>query len=191
MKTSRKQIAFGVALTGAALLTLGGCSQQPATNASASSTTIGNVIDDGVVTGRVKTALISDPDVKGFDFKVDTRRGEVQLSGYVDSQAQVDKAISIASAVEGVKGVDNKVTLKTGTETIGNSVDDSVVTAKVKSALIADQSVNGLDIGVKTRKGLVQLSGFVDSTGQAARAAEIARGTEGVQGVTNEISIKQ
>jgi hyperosmotically inducible protein len=151
---------------------------------------VGTAIDDTVITTKVKSALIGDQSIRGFDFKVDTRKGVVQLSGYVDNQAQVERAMQLAKNVEGVMSVDNKVTLKEGRTSIGNKVDDSIVTASVKSALLADTSVKGLQIGVTTRKGVVQLSGFVDSHDQVERAIQIARATDGVQGVNNEMSIK-
>lgn len=60
----------------------------------------------------MKTALLADDAIKGTDIVVETRKGEVQLSGFVRDKAQVDKAVTVASAVEGVKKVDNKITVK-------------------------------------------------------------------------------
>lgn len=70
------------------------------------------MIDDSVITTKVKTALMADADVKSSDIKVETKKGEVQLSGFLNDQIQVDKAVKVASAVEGVKKVDNKLTVK-------------------------------------------------------------------------------
>ena len=83
-------------------------------------TTVGTEIDDSVVTARVKSALLADPDVKSFDIKVETRKGQVQLSGFVDTQARIDNAIALTRKVEGVKGVENGMSLKDG-KAIGNS----------------------------------------------------------------------
>ena len=152
---------------------------------------MGTTIDDSVVTARVKSALLADPDVKSFGFKVETRKGEVQLSGFVDNQAQIDHAIAVARAVEGVKSVDNKVSVKDAATTVGNKLDDGIVTTKVKTALIADANVKSFDIAVVTRKGEVQLSGFVDNQSQIDRAIEVAHGIEGVRSVGNEMSIKK
>lgn len=192
MKTRHRLLAVGLALAGVVVIApaFNPSSRADDTVPAAPARSVGAAIDDTVITTKVKTALISDQSVKGFDFKVDTRKGVVQLAGYVDNQARVARAIQIAKSVEGVKEVDNKVTLKEGRTSIGNKVDDSIVTASVKSALLADTSVNGLQIGVTTRKGVVQLSGFVDSNDQAERAIQIARTTDGVQGVNNGMSIK-
>lgn len=74
--------------------------------------TIGTAIDDGIITTKVKTSLMADPDIKGLDIIVETRKGEVLLSGFVDSQVQIQRAINIAQRIEGVKSVNNKMALK-------------------------------------------------------------------------------
>lgn len=154
-------------------------------------TTVGTEIDDSVVTARVKSALLSDHDAKSFEIKVETRKGIVQLSGFVETQARIDNAIALARKVEGVSGVENAMSLKDGKATVGNTVDDGIVTAKIKSALLADPGVKSFDIAVVTRKGQVQLSGFVDNQAQVDRALGIVRGVEGVQSIGNELSIKK
>ena len=73
---------------------------------------MGNTVDDGIITAKVKSALLADPNVKSFDIAVVTRKGEVQLSGFVDNQAQIDQAIAIASKVEGVTRVGNEMSIK-------------------------------------------------------------------------------
>ena len=75
-------------------------------------TTVGNAVDDGIVTAKVKSALLADPDIKSFDIAIVTRRGEVQLSGFVDNQAQIDRAIDIARGVEGVHSIGNEMSIK-------------------------------------------------------------------------------
>ncbi len=155
------------------------------------STTIGTDIDDSVITSGVKTALMGDPDIKSFDFKVETRKGEVLLSGFVDSQMQLDRAKAVTLGVSGVKSIQNNVTLKGAPTTVGNTVDDSIITGKVKTALLADAQVKSLDISVVTRKDEVQLSGYVDNQAQITRAMDVARGVDGVRRVNNEMSVKK
>ena len=72
---------------------------------------VGAEIDDGVITTKVKSALLADDTVKGLDINVDTAQGVVRLSGAVDSQAQVDMATQIAKGVEGVKDVQSELTV--------------------------------------------------------------------------------
>lgn len=204
MNDLNKHLARATTILGAlslCVLTVNTASAQSGTYGTSGSTTVtqpekptstvGRVIDDTVVTAKVKSALLADPDVKSFDFKVETNKGEVQLSGFSDSKEQIDRAVNIAKGVEGVTNVINKVSLKTGDDTIGTKVDDSVVTAKVKSALMSDPGVKSSDIKVVTRKGEVQLSGFVGNETQIERAAEVARTVDGVHNVVNELTLKK
>lgn len=153
---------------------------------------VGVALDDTVMTTKVKTALLGDESIKGFDIKVVTRKGTVQLSGFVDNQTQLDRAVYVAHNVEGVTAVENNMTLKEGkAATVGNTLDDSIITTRVKTVLLADPDVKGVEIGVVTRKGEVQLSGFVGSQGQIDRAVALAQVVEGVQSVVNQMSVKK
>lgn len=179
-------------LAGVMTLSMAACSK-PAdtTDMPASSITVGTELDDSVVTTRVKTALLDNIDIKGFDIKVETRKGEVMLSGFVNNQGQIDKAVTVAKAVEGVKTINNKLSIKDGVATVGNKLDDSVITTQIKTALLADANIKSLDITVTTHKGEVQLSGFVNNQGQIDRALEITHGVDGVTQVGNQMSIKK
>ena len=74
--------------------------------------TTGTVVDDATITARVKTALLADKDVSGVAVSVDTFKGEVVLNGAVSTQAQIDKAESLARGVSGVKSVKNLIRIK-------------------------------------------------------------------------------
>ena len=206
MKVRSNAFVQGLALAGAVSILMAGCSNReelapaPAIGAMtptagigtpAVGTTVGTEIDDSVVTARVKSALLADHDSKSFEIKVETHKGEVQLSGFVATQARIDNAIALTRNIEGVKSVENGMTLKDGKATVGNTVDDGIVTAKVKTALLADVDVKSFDIAIVTRKGEVQLSGFVDNQAQINRAIDIARGIDGVQSINNEMSVKK
>jgi hyperosmotically inducible periplasmic protein len=192
MKTRPGSLVLNATLAGLMAIAVAGCNKaQEATGAPPPSTTVGTEIDDSVVTARVKSALLADPDVKSVDFNVETRKGVVQLSGFVDSQTQVDRAIATMRTVAGVKSIENNVSLKGAATTVGNTIDDGIVTTKVKAALLADANVKSSDIAVVTRKGEVQLSGFIDNLNQIDRAIEVARGIEGVRSVSNRMSIKK
>ncbi|SEK57656.1 BON domain-containing protein [Nitrosovibrio tenuis] len=195
MNIKNKFLVLTISLVGA--LSLAGCGKseekgpKPEGPKPEAKTTVGTEVDDAAITTKVKSALLADPDVKSLDIKVETRKGEVQLSGFVDNQGQIDRAIAVAKGVEGVKKVDNKMSLKTTSTSVGEKIDDAVITTKVKAALLADPGVKSSDIAVVTRDGEVQLSGFVDSQSQIDRATEVAKGVEGVKSVINEMSVKK
>jgi hyperosmotically inducible protein len=182
--------ALGAAAIAAATL-LGACEQRQPQAGGSEPVTAGTQLDDAVITTKVKTAIVSDADARGADTSVQTRKGEVLLSGFADSQAQIDRQVQLAKGVEGVQSVDNKLLVKSGTSTAGNVLDDSVITVKVKTALMSDPTTKGNEIAVTTQKGVVQLSGFVDSAADQERATTVARHVEGVQNVLNETTLKK
>ena len=72
----------------------------------------GAVVSDSAITTKVKTALLAEKDINSFDIKVSTFKGNVQLSGFVNSQWQIDKAMQVTAAVDGVLSVKNDLTHK-------------------------------------------------------------------------------
>jgi len=179
-------------LIGLAALTLAGCGKPPdMVQEPTPSITLGTQVDDAVITSGVKSALLADADIKSFDLQVETRKGTVQLSGFVDSQAQIDQAIAVTRSVAGVTDVENAVTLQGTPSTVGTKIDDATVTGRVKTALLADPDIRSFDISVVTFKGEVQLTGFVNNQGQIDQASQLASAAEGASGVKNELIIKQ
>lgn len=89
----------------AASLALAGCSNM--SNKSA-----GEVVDDAVLTAKVKASLYNDPNVKGSEIQVETYKGEVQLSGFVAEPGDAQKAVAIARGVQGVNSVKNDIRVK-------------------------------------------------------------------------------
>ena len=72
----------------------------------------GEIIDDSVITSKVKSALVADPLAKASDVSVETFKGVVQLSGFVDSPEAAQKSVEIARGVKGVKEVKNSLVVK-------------------------------------------------------------------------------
>jgi hyperosmotically inducible protein len=75
-------------------------------------------------------------------------------------------------------------------EGTGEYVDDSVITTKVKAAIFNEPTLKSAEINVETFKGVVQLSGFVSVQASARKAAELARGVNGVKSVKDDIRVK-
>ena len=72
----------------------------------------GEYIDDTVITTKVKAEIFEEPGLKSAEINVETFKGVVQLSGFVSSQANIDKAVQVARAVKGVKSVKNDMRVK-------------------------------------------------------------------------------
>ena len=72
----------------------------------------GEVLDDGVITTKVKAALVAEPATKARNITVVTREGIVQLSGFVDAASEKATASEVAQGVAGVKEVRNNLQVK-------------------------------------------------------------------------------
>jgi len=110
MKTSLHSPAFALllALTGALAISglTGGCAATPTSDST------GQYVDDTTITTKVKSALLGDDAVKSFEIKVETMKGVVQLSGFVDTSDQRSAAGRDAAAVRNVKDVRNNLIVK-------------------------------------------------------------------------------
>jgi osmotically-inducible protein OsmY len=80
--------------------------------AACSGETAGEYIDDSVISNTVRAKLIDDKDLNIFQIDVTTLKGEVQISGFVDSQADKDRATAVARTVEGVKRIHNNLVVQ-------------------------------------------------------------------------------
>lgn len=97
---------FGLALCLVYLLLMAACAS------TLTSRGTGETIDDASISTKVKTQLAADDTTKAYQIEVDTYRGTVQLSGFVNSQQAVDRATEITKGVSGVKEVKNNLTVK-------------------------------------------------------------------------------
>lgn len=72
----------------------------------------GEYFDDSVITTKVKAAIFNEPSLKSSEINVETFKGVVQLSGFVNSRADINKAVEVARKVGGVKSVNNDMRVK-------------------------------------------------------------------------------
>ncbi|SFI22178.1 BON domain-containing protein [Nitrosomonas sp. Nm34] len=82
------------------------------TSALAEEETAGEYLDNSIITTKVKKAIFDEPTLKSSEIKVETFKGVVQLSGFVSSQNDIDRAAEVAREVEGVKSVKNSLEVK-------------------------------------------------------------------------------
>jgi Predicted periplasmic or secreted lipoprotein len=69
-------------------------------------------MDDAVITTKVKAAIFNEPSLKSTEINVETYKGKVQLSGFVNSRADMTKAVEVARSVKGVVAVKDEMQLK-------------------------------------------------------------------------------
>lgn len=88
------------------LATLVGCGSTPTREGT------GEYVDDSVITTKVKAAIFNEPTLKSAEINVETFKGVVQLSGFVNSHADIDKAVAVARGIKGVQSVKNDMRQK-------------------------------------------------------------------------------
>jgi osmotically-inducible protein OsmY len=88
------------------LLSALGCAATPTQEGT------GQYVDDSVITAKVKAAILNEPSLKVAEINVETFKGTVQLSGFVSSWSDMNKAVEVARGVAGVTSVKNDMRLK-------------------------------------------------------------------------------
>ena len=102
-----KQLKFLSAIFMAfALLSAAGCASTPKHEGT------GEYVDDTVITAKVKAAILNEPTLKSAEINVETFKGSVQLSGFVTSRDEMNKAVEVTRSVNGVKSVKNDMRQK-------------------------------------------------------------------------------
>jgi hyperosmotically inducible periplasmic protein len=85
---------------------LAGCAGTPTREST------GQFVDDSAITTKVKTALLDDKLTRGLAVHVETFKGSVDLSGFVNSSSDKKRAAEVASSVRGVKSVVNSLIIE-------------------------------------------------------------------------------
>ena len=98
--------SISVLLAALALTSLIGCAETPKRESTA------QYVDDTAITAKVKAAIFNESTLKSAEINVETFKGRVQLSGFVASQADINKAVTVAQGVGGVTSVKNDMRLK-------------------------------------------------------------------------------
>lgn len=104
MKISK---VLSAAMLAVALVTMAGCASTSKHQGT------GEYIDDSLVTGKVKAAILNEPTLKSAEINVETFKGVVQLSGFVNSKADMQTAVAVTKTVKGVVSVKDDMRLKT------------------------------------------------------------------------------
>jgi hyperosmotically inducible periplasmic protein len=137
-------------------------------------------------TKQIIGKLRADPELANNKIEVHVAKGVATLKGKVDSQMEKSRAVTIA-AVPGVQIVDDQ--LKVASEGTKAVVTDSAITTSLKAKFLADSTVRSADISVDTNNGVVTLSGTAPSQAAHTLAVEMARNTDGVKRVEDQIKV--
>lgn len=147
---------------------------------------------DAWIDGKAETTLLLNTNLNSFDINTDVKDGKVTLTGKVESG--VDKALAeeLIKSLDDVKEVDNQLTVMnedTGTSDALNTLTDSKVATVVKTRLLFSTEVSGTAIDVDVKAGVVTLAGTVDSDAERQLAVTIAKNTDDVKKVVDNIKV--
>lgn len=149
---------------------------------------------------RIVFKIDTDNVVRKYDIKVKVAAGVVTLSGDVATAAQKAEAGRIAKIV-GVTRVDNNIIIdkdedlslgekvKNGMNKSGEKISDAWITTKVNWFFVGEDSLKGSKIDVDTKDNVVTLNGTVTNAAGKARAEALAKDTDGVKRVVNNLKI--
>ena len=152
-------------------------------------------VDDVGISAKVKGSLAADSQTSAIKIGVDTTNGVVTLSGVVPTERERVKAEQVARSTEGVKQVVNNITINSASigasnagEKAEEAINDAAILTKIKAKLLGE-GITGTDVDVAG--GVVTLKGEVESAQKSTQAADIARSTNGVKNVNNQLTAKK
>ncbi|MBS1791701.1 MAG: BON domain-containing protein [Acidobacteria bacterium] len=161
-------------------------------------------VDDAGTSAKVKAKLAADSETSAIKIGVDTVNGVVNLSGVVPTEREKMKAEELARSTEGVVQVTNNITINPDSigatnaeqkarEAIGNVEKkarevgtDATILASIKARFLTE-GINGTNVDV--RGGIVIIKGEVENENKLSLAVAIARNTEGVKNVINQLKV--
>ena len=166
-------------------------------------------LTDGWITMKIHASFIGEKALRDSDVDVDTDNRLVTLKGTVRSEAGRRRAVAIARGTEGVGNVVDQLRVERAapaagqtrgddrpTGTAGREADKSAktvsagwITSKLSASLLTEPLLDESDIAIDVEDGVVTLSGNVHTTEGRTRAEEIARRTEGVRLVNNQLKV--
>ena len=171
----------------------------------------GDQLADGWLTTKIQSKFVADPDIKATDINVSSRDGVVTLKGRVQNEPMRSLAVAIAQNTDGVKQVVDQLSATiagpvaappantatgraiatTGTAVPPSTprIDDARITSGIQAKYFLDDKVKGRRIDVDSSNGIVTLRGEVGSDDERAQALLLARTTEGVQRVEDNLTV--
>lgn len=159
-------------------------------------------IDDAAITSSIKTKYAAEPNTSALKIIVETHQGVVTLAGTVPTQAEKAKAEEIARGTGGVASVVNQIEVNPRTisttnieqkvddaaKAVGAGINDAGILARIKAKYVTE-GILGTNVDVK--EGVATLKGEVTGAAVKEKAVALARETEGVKSVVNQLTVKK
>ena len=164
-------------------------------------------VKDSWITMKVHAQFVPEDALEDSDIDVETNNGVVTLTGTVPSAAGRTRAVAIAKATDGVRNVEDKIRVSvvghdadTAVGTAGRetkdaarsttkAVSDGWIKSKIYSQFLTEDALDDSDINLDVERGVVTLKGSVASAAGQSRAEQIAKATDGVKSVNNNLKV--
>ena len=155
---------------------------------------------DGALKDRIEYRLETSSLVRKYDIDVKVDQGVAKLSGAVATAAQKAEAEKLAK-IDGISKVESTITVeanadrtvadrvKNGLNKAGEKITDAWITTKVNWFFVGEDLLKGSHIDVDTKDNVVTLKGTVASAAGKSRAVELARETDGVKRVVDQLTV--
>ncbi|NOT27782.1 MAG: BON domain-containing protein [Acidobacteria bacterium] len=175
-------------------------------------------VKDGWVTMKTHSMFVPEDALEGSNIDVDTEKGVVTLSGTVTSAAGRARALAIAKGTDGARSVVDKLRIapaerelddvahdagkatsnvakdaaketKAVAKTTGRKITDGWIKSRIFADYLNEDSLDDSDIDIDVANGMVTLNGTVKTAAGKARAVAIAKGTDRVHGVKDNLKV--
>jgi osmotically-inducible protein OsmY len=161
-------------------------------------------VKDAWLQGKLETALLFNEHLNSFAIDTEVKSGKAYLSGYVESEIDVDLAGEIAESIDGVTDVENDLKVDeakssvaregeqfTNKQSFRQTVMDATHSANINTQLLLNDNTSGTAIDVDTENGVVTLTGEVSSDEERELAGMIAKNADGTKSVKNKLTVKK
>jgi hyperosmotically inducible periplasmic protein len=149
-----------------------------------------NSASDAWITTKVKVGLMAEPGLSPFKINVDTDDGVVTLFGIVSTEQEKAAAEQQAKKADGVKGVENELQVVPDVASSRVEARDDQLEDAVEKRLEGHTALQDDDIEVEVKNGVVRLTGTVDGAGERMTALTVARATQGVKSVVDDLRVE-
>ncbi|MFW8591617.1 BON domain-containing protein [Glaciecola sp. 2405UD65-10] len=149
---------------------------------------------DAWIDGKAEATLLFNGNLDSFDINTDVSMGKLTLTGKVENKIEKELAEELVMGIDGVKGVDNRLVVVNeemdAESEEASQFTDAKISTVITSRLLFDSEVSGLDIDVDVDNREVTLNGTVDSEAERDLAIAIAKNTNDVSSVNDELMIE-
>lgn len=195
-----------------ASLSLSACSTTDKSVATAGPTPVAQMTNSELE-NKIKAKFMTDAQLNAANLSVDANvdRNEITLSGTVGSESLRAKAVELAKSVHAGLIVTTKIDVKPGEisrtaytkdraleeraiaqkrgETVGSSLDDAWIHTKIVAQLVGNSTTPERKINVDVTNNAVTLRGTVETSEQKTEAEQLAKNTDGVKSVNNQLKV--